>query len=453
MRQYFDAKRQYRHALLFFRMGDFYEMFYEDALVASRALDLTLTSRSKDASGTAVPMCGVPLPRRRRLHRAAGEERLPRRHLRAGRGSEEGQGRRQARGRARRVAGHADRRSYLDAREPAFLMAIVARVGGASRAPTTASRWSISRPANSTSPNTPAPKACRRCATRSPCSGRARSSSAAGYDVGAPIPEIAPTGVPVTEIDGWHFELETARQTLLDQLRVQQPRRLRARAPAGGGLRGRRAGAPPARHAEGGPRARAHASACKQAADGLLIDPTTLEAPRGRGGDRGRPRRARCSHEIDRTITPMGGRLLRAWLLRPLVALEPIRDRLDAVEELAVRTTERGKVRETLKIDPGSRAADRAHRALDGRAARPGGAARIARRRAPRLRCCWRSARRRSLRSLRRRARRPGRRPRRGSSRPSATSRRRWRATADSSATASTRSSTSCATSAVPASR
>ena len=59
MKQYFDAKRQYRHALLFFRMGDFYEMFYEDALVASRALDLTLTSRSKDASGTAVPMCGV----------------------------------------------------------------------------------------------------------------------------------------------------------------------------------------------------------------------------------------------------------------------------------------------------------------------------------------------------------------------------------------------------------
>src|SRR5437868_1829853 len=60
MRQYFEAKRQYRDAIVFFRMGDFYEMFYEDALVASRALDLTLTSRSKDASGTAVPMCGVP---------------------------------------------------------------------------------------------------------------------------------------------------------------------------------------------------------------------------------------------------------------------------------------------------------------------------------------------------------------------------------------------------------
>ena len=60
MRQYFEAKRQYRHAIVFFRMGDFYEMFYEDALVAARALDLTLTSRSKDQSGTPVPMCGVP---------------------------------------------------------------------------------------------------------------------------------------------------------------------------------------------------------------------------------------------------------------------------------------------------------------------------------------------------------------------------------------------------------
>src|SRR6266508_6866865 len=60
MRQYLDAKRQHRDAIVFFRMGDFYEMFYEDALVAARALDLTLTSRSKDAGGAGIPMCGVP---------------------------------------------------------------------------------------------------------------------------------------------------------------------------------------------------------------------------------------------------------------------------------------------------------------------------------------------------------------------------------------------------------
>ena len=60
MRQYLDAKRLHRDAIVFFRMGDFYEMFYEDALVAARALDLTLTSRSKDADGGAIPMCGLP---------------------------------------------------------------------------------------------------------------------------------------------------------------------------------------------------------------------------------------------------------------------------------------------------------------------------------------------------------------------------------------------------------
>src|SRR5258706_2464244 len=60
MRQYFEAKRQYRDALVFFRMGDFYEMFYEDALTAARALELTLTSRAKDSTGGAIPMCGVP---------------------------------------------------------------------------------------------------------------------------------------------------------------------------------------------------------------------------------------------------------------------------------------------------------------------------------------------------------------------------------------------------------
>ena len=51
MRQYLEAKRQHRDAIVFFRMGDFYETFFEDALVASRALELTLTSRSKDAAG------------------------------------------------------------------------------------------------------------------------------------------------------------------------------------------------------------------------------------------------------------------------------------------------------------------------------------------------------------------------------------------------------------------
>src|SRR6201994_4821919 len=57
MRQYRAAKEAHPDALLFFRMGDFYELFYEDALVASRELQLTLTARDKARQ---VPMCGVP---------------------------------------------------------------------------------------------------------------------------------------------------------------------------------------------------------------------------------------------------------------------------------------------------------------------------------------------------------------------------------------------------------
>ncbi|MDP8999126.1 MAG: DNA mismatch repair protein MutS, partial [Myxococcota bacterium] len=59
MRQYLAAKASHPDALLFFRMGDFYELFFEDAVVAARALDLTLTSRNKGAEDE-VPMAGVP---------------------------------------------------------------------------------------------------------------------------------------------------------------------------------------------------------------------------------------------------------------------------------------------------------------------------------------------------------------------------------------------------------
>ncbi|GGH12348.1 DNA mismatch repair protein MutS [Silvibacterium dinghuense] len=57
MRQYWAAKRQHPDALLFFRMGDFYELFYEDAKVASRELQLTLTARDREKTQ---PMCGMP---------------------------------------------------------------------------------------------------------------------------------------------------------------------------------------------------------------------------------------------------------------------------------------------------------------------------------------------------------------------------------------------------------
>ncbi len=59
MRQYSAAKEQAPNALLLFRLGDFYELFFEDAVIAARELDITLTSRSKDKD-QGIPMCGVP---------------------------------------------------------------------------------------------------------------------------------------------------------------------------------------------------------------------------------------------------------------------------------------------------------------------------------------------------------------------------------------------------------
>lgn len=60
MRQYLDVKQNYPDCILFFRMGDFYEMFLDDAILASRELEIALTSRSKGEDGEKNPMCGVP---------------------------------------------------------------------------------------------------------------------------------------------------------------------------------------------------------------------------------------------------------------------------------------------------------------------------------------------------------------------------------------------------------
>ena len=62
MAQYLEIKQQHQDYLLFYRMGDFYEMFDDDARLAARELDLTLTTRDRNVEDPAerTPMCGVP---------------------------------------------------------------------------------------------------------------------------------------------------------------------------------------------------------------------------------------------------------------------------------------------------------------------------------------------------------------------------------------------------------
>jgi DNA mismatch repair protein MutS len=360
MRQYLDAKQQHRDAILLFRMGDFYEMFYEDALIAARALELTLTSRSKDANGGGIPMCGVP------FHAVDGYiARLVKRGFRVAI-CDQVEDPRKAKGVVKREVvrvvspGTLTDANYLDAREPAFIMAV------ASAAPRTPqSTVDRLRPRES---GDPIGVALLDLSTGEFTAAEYRGSDglqaladelailrpreivAAADTASAPElpPPIAAIQRPVTVVDAWTFEFESARRTLLDQLR--------SGGLEGFGLDGHTAAISAAgalvhylRTTQKVDLEHVRSITYRQRADALLIDPTTLthlEIVEGSEGGRD----GSLLDELDRTVTTIGSRQLRAWLLRPLVALEPIRDRLDAVEELAFRSTDRGKFRESLKL-------------------------------------------------------------------------------------------------------
>jgi DNA mismatch repair protein MutS len=343
MRQYFDAKRQYRDAILFFRMGDFYEMFYEDALTAARTLELTLTSRSKDANGGAIPMCGVP------FHAADTYiARLVRKGFRVA-VCDQVEDPRKAKGVVRREVvrvvspGTLTDAAYLDAREPVFLLALApAHPGpgfGAALLDVSTGEFTTAEYAG---------LAGRQALRDELAVLRPREVVAPiGFDAVAALLQDAGVDARVTNAEAWTFELESARGTLVAQLRAHSLH--------GFGLDDHPAAVCAAgalvqylKDTQKADLAHVRSIAFRAGADCLLIDATTLKnlevleaADGGRSGS--------LLHEIDRTITPMGGRLLRAWLLRPLVALERIQDRLDAVEDFAFRATARTKLRDTFK--------------------------------------------------------------------------------------------------------
>jgi DNA mismatch repair protein MutS len=346
MRQYLDAKRQYRDAIVFFRMGDFYEMFYEDALVAARALELTLTSRSKDAGGNGIPMCGVP------FHAVDGYiARLVKKGFRVAI-CEQVEDPKKAKGLVRREVvrvvspGTLTDASYLDAREPAFLMALAAStregIFGAALIDLSTGEFSAAEYHGPAGLEALADEVAVLRPREVIVSSEPQTPSV--VERVAALTRFEPA---VTVVEGWSFEPEAARRALLDQLKTHGLE--------GFGLEGRTAAIQAAgalvtylQETQKADLAHVRAIAYRTSTDSLTIDPITLKHLEVVAGSEGGPQGS-LLHEIDRTITSMGGRLLRAWLLRPLSALERIRDRLDAVEELAFRSTERGKFRDTLK--------------------------------------------------------------------------------------------------------
>jgi len=351
MRQYLDAKRQHRDAIVFFRMGDFYEMFYEDALVASRALDLTLTSRSKDSGGNGIPMCGVP------FHAVDGYlAKLVKKGFRVAI-CEQVEDPKKAKGLVRREVvrvvspGTLTDANYLDARQPAFLMAIVDGTPTSASRTSSGPRFGVALLDLSTGEFTTAEydgtEGLQALADEVATLRPREIVVAAESDIAKRLPEISRLQLPVTSADAWNFEPEAARRALLDQLKTHGL--------DGFGLDGKIAAIQAAgglvaylRETQKADLAHVRAVTYKTATECLLIDPITLKHLEVLTGSEG-GLQGSLLNEIDRTVTSMGGRMLRSWLLRPLISLERIRDRLDAVEELAFRATDRGRFREVLK--------------------------------------------------------------------------------------------------------
>ncbi len=344
MRQFHEIKRQVGDAILFFRMGDFYEMFYDDAMTASRALELTLTSRQKDASGGGIPMCGIP-------HHAADTYigRLIRRGFKVA-VCEQVEDPRQAKGIVRREVVRIVTPStylhhgYLEEKEPSYLMAVASGTDevGASLVDLSTGdfftfehqgpeRWTKLQDALATY--------------------RPRELV---FPEGSSVPKELLDGVtgedrPVeTPREAWRFDYEGARELLLNQFGTVSldgfgcEGKLLAVAAAGAALQYLQ----DTQHA-----GLAHISSIRyrEESDHLILDPVTqrnLELTRSLSeGDR----RGTLLSVLDKTQNAMGARLLKQWLLRPLLDVDAIGARLDAVEQLAFDTVTRTKLAGALK--------------------------------------------------------------------------------------------------------
>ncbi len=339
MQQYHEIKARYPHAILFFRMGDFYEMFEDDARLAARELGLTLTSRNNGGAAD-VPLAGVPVKAAteylRRLiakgHRVAICEQVEDPKL--------------AKGLVRRevvetvTPGTVLAEDWLERNRNNFLLALDPRGagggGGGNGAGLAALDLTTGELALETVPIEDVESALARYEAP-------EVVLPAGCRVTLPVGSLT-----VTEREAWEFDPELARDDLartfrlasLDGLGIEAADRAAVGA-AGALLRYARELKP------GGLPHLARPRVLRRG-DVLPLDEMTrrnleLVEPL-RPGAAG----ATLLEVLDRTTTPMGARLLRRWLLAPLVDPAAINARLDAVDVLVHDPRGRDRVREAL---------------------------------------------------------------------------------------------------------
>jgi DNA mismatch repair protein MutS len=344
MRQYAAIKKEHPGTLLFFRLGDFYELFFEDAQVAARELQITLTSRNKE-KGVAIPMCGVP------YHAA---ENYIARLIRKG----------------FKVA------ICDQVEDPRLAKKLVHREVTRVVTPGTAADSSLSSEENNFLAAVAQIGTAVGFAALDLSTGEFRTTEFQGEDAARRIEEelaqlrprevlfasAAPLfdtasdpgvrqtrGCTETPLDNWVFAPDHAIPLLENHFGMLSLE--------GFGLAGKPAAASAAgailhyvRSTQRGKLDHVDRIGFYERHNCLVLDAVTVRnleliEPLFAGTDAG-VTLFRC---IDCTCTPMGKRLLRAWMLRPSLDLETINARLDAVEVLAKDTVDREELRHSLE--------------------------------------------------------------------------------------------------------
>jgi DNA mismatch repair protein MutS len=356
MQQYQGIKSRYPHALLLFRLGDFYELFYEDAIIAARELQITLTSRNRE-KGQPIPMCGVP------YHAADG---YIARLIRAGfkiaicdQMELPGPGKKIVRREVVRVItpGTATDGAVLEARENNFLAAVAkdatgtlgmayvdlstgefqaTEFSGAGAAEALRDELQLLRPRETLLPR---PQQLFETAKTSLLDG---------------------TGGVESRLDEWIFQHDYAERILRKQFGVAEltgfgldghPQSLAAAGAIIHYLRENAARGDDAHSVE----ALRHLDGVRyyEQQNALVLDPVSvrnLELINPIFTEESGPvGPTTLIAALDVTVTGMGARQLRSWMMRPLIDPAAIDARLNAVASLVQTTMVRGEIRKELK--------------------------------------------------------------------------------------------------------
>src|SRR5256714_1240548 len=348
MRQYAAVKKEHPTALLFFRLGDFYELFFDDAIVAAKELQITLTSRNKE-KGIAVPMCGVP------YHAAEGYiSKLIRKGFKVAICDQmedpklaKSVGRREV---TRLVTPGTAADSSLSSEENNFLAALARvedRVGFAALDLSTGEFR-----ATEFSGEDAARRIQEELAQLRP-KEVLYGSSAPLFDQqrrgnSRPQPNDGLAGCAETPLDDWIFAPDHAIPLLENQFGVLSLE--------GFGLAGKPAAASAAgailyyvRSTQRGNLNHVDRIGFYERQNCLVLDAVTVRnleliEPLFAGTDVG----VTLSRSVDVTVTAMGKRLLRSWILRPSIDKAEINARLDAVEAQVKDTIAREELRRAL---------------------------------------------------------------------------------------------------------